>query len=528
MHVYEFRCPNCAARLRCRDRSWVGRRIQCPDCGGTVEVAAGNDGKLFGTLSEQEPQRSQVPREPATSAGGSVGTDPTTTSPSEGSTETSFPSLRPRRSLRERLLSPAGIGWIVAAGIGVLLLGLFVVGPEWNDDDAQLSDVARQNEADPDPNAEDAGITDPPDATLEDRMLVLHGWIDAYLEEHGTVPRSADSDLSPGERLSWQAVLVANQPDERNLQPLWDRRWDDQLNDRFVRRRIDTLLNPGINQPTGEQGYPATHFTGVAGVGADAAELPKLHGRAGIFGIDRDTTPDDISDGLANTMMVAGVGGRHSSWAAGGRGTVRGFVQEPYINGPDGFGTGHADGMYVLMADGSVRFLSDQTDPTIIRRMAAMSDGLSLDPDVPGEPGDSRSVADPQVADRNTDAEMSLPPDPFGDRGDSEAPIRVILAEDEPLFDVAGALEFPIAKFVQTQPVSLLDMLYQWEEMAGIPIDATPLNDDPAAIDRLEQDVTLDLSNTTLGEILAELLEQAGLRYDAGRNGVRLMFADPS
>ena len=50
---------------------------------------------------------------------------------------------------------------------------------------------------------------------------------------------------------------------------------------------------------------------------------------------------------------------------------------------------------------------------------------------------------------------------------------------------------------------------------------------DPSAIDMLQQNVTLNLSDTTLGEILAELLAQAGLRYEAAPNGVRLHFAEP-
>ena len=112
--------------------------------------------------------------------------------------------------------------------------------------------------------------------------------------------------------------------------------------------------------------------------------------------------------------------------------------------------------------------------------------------------------------------------------GESELPIDVILADDAPLLDVAGALRIPVAEFVQTTPVSLLEMLYEWEEMAGIPIDATPLDEEPSAIDRLRQNVTLTLSDTTLGEILAKLLAQAGLRYVPGPYGVRLHFSDPS
>lgn len=414
---------------------------------------------------------------------------------------------------------------MVAGGIGLLLVGSFLLGPgrEHPTSDASAEDQPQ--------HATETGDVDEPEpateaeSTVEDHLLTLSEWLDAWLNRHGTIPPAAEQagELPPDERLSWQSLLVSEQiapPDA----PQWDRPWDDPLNDRFVRRRVDPLLNPNLDQPTGMDGYPATHFAGVAGVGADAAGLPKQHPRAGIFGHNRATTPEDVADGLANTMMVAGVQQRLTSWAAAGDGTVRPFAREPYINGPDGFGTGQEDGMYVLMADGSVRFLSRDTDPAIVRRMAAMADGLPLDPSIPGDPGDSPSAGPPQVA--VADNHAAPPPDSFGEAGDPDLPIDVPLAPDPPLFDVAGALDFPVTAFAQTTPVNLLDLLYQWEEMAGVPIDASPLDDDSTALDRLHRNVTLNMTDTTLGEILTNLLAEGGLRYEAGPYGVRLHNAE--
>ena len=71
---------------------------------------------------------------------------------------------------------------------------------------------------------------------------------------------------------------------------------------------------------------------------------------------------------------------------------MRGLSREPYINGPDGFGTGSPDSMQVLMADGRVLAVSDKIDPRIFRRMAAKADGLPLDESEEGEPGDRLSL----------------------------------------------------------------------------------------------------------------------------------------
>ena len=122
MPVHEFRCPNCATRLRCRDRSWVGRRIQCPDCKGKVLVAAAPDGTLHGAPAESTPRDDS-----SADAAKTVDEGP----PADGA-DAALPVQR-RQTLGERVRSPAGIGWMVAGGIGLLLVGAFLGGPGEDD-----------------------------------------------------------------------------------------------------------------------------------------------------------------------------------------------------------------------------------------------------------------------------------------------------------------------------------------------------------------------------------------------------------
>jgi hypothetical protein len=318
--------------------------------------------------------------------------------------------------------------------------------------------------------------------------------------------------LAVEQRLSWQAVL-ADRFDGPHVPVTWDRPWNDSLNEAFVRRRLPEFQNPAIEVLTGVDGFPATHFVGVAGVGGDAAGLDVRDPRAGIFGFDRTTRVEDIRDGASNTGLVIGVRDRLGSWAAGGHPTVRALTREPYVNGPDGFGTGQAGAMLVLMADGRVQWFSAATDPRILRAMAAMADGQPF-----ADPGvDSR--ADPVAAAANALVQQSGGFDRADDRplepefGPGNAPRKV---------EIPVSLRQPIVRFEQPKSRPLSDLLPALAEMVGAPIrfDAAELG---AAAAGLKTPVQLHLENTTVGDILDGLLKPAGLAYRVESDHVRLV-----
>ena len=112
---------------------------------------------------------------------------------------------------------------------------------------------------------------------------------------------------------------------------------------------------------------------GIAGVGKDAPELDSNHKRAGIFGYDRVTRFRNILDGTSNTVMVSEAGKDFGPWGAGGKATIRAFVKQPYINGPDGIGSEFRGGCNMLLGDGSVRFISENIDPSVMKALATMA-----------------------------------------------------------------------------------------------------------------------------------------------------------
>lgn len=129
---------------------------------------------------------------------------------------------------------------------------------------------------------------------------------------------------------------------------------------------------------------PLTHYVGVAGVGADAAELPLKHPRAGVFGHDRRTpVKDGIPDGIANTLMLIETANNPGHWAFGGPATVRAFEGGgPYIGSGRAFGGFHNGapvvfgertyGCNVAFADTSLRTLTSGIDPTVLEALATV------------------------------------------------------------------------------------------------------------------------------------------------------------
>lgn len=527
MNAIHLSCPHCAARLRLRDQSFIGRTVHCPDCTEPVTIVRNAAGVIEALRAAAVP--SESPDEPPSIT---VSSDPSSARPAA--------STRPGRTDRWRSprLTRGHIAWLVAALVVLAPLGVLLV---IKDDRA----IVAKNPAPVPPLGAEApappvappprpAALDPTEPAAQDAprgMLTLAEWAEAYREKHGVYPtENPVAARQPADnRLGWIAGVVADR-DPAAGQPLWDRPLDDPLNSRFVRRRQLDLLNP-LTPETSAHRFPATHFVGIAGVGADAATLPKEHPRAGIFGENRRTRADDVRDGLANTLLIAGVSLRPAPWAAGGTATLRSLTTEPYINGPDGLGTGQADGMFVAFADGSIRFLSRDTSPVILRRMAAMADGLPLDASVPGEPGDSRPV--PALAD-GVPPPMPMPPGDVAQAGPmtpEDRPILPAVAADAPVvrrpnFDIETALSQPIARFSQVRPVKAVELLQQLEELAGIPITVEEVAAGPSA-SRLQREVSVELSQTTVRDILTTVLARADLTFETGSEfGVRVVIPD--
>ena len=137
--------------------------------------------------------------------------------------------------------------------------------------------------------------------------------------------------------------------------------------------------------------FAATHFVGIAGVGMDAAasnrnDLPP--NKRGVLGYDESISLDEVGKGrgTSNTILMIqvphdGVTGV-SPWIAGGGATLRGVPEKnsiaPFLLSKDRNGNAihhqNKRGTYVLMTDGSVRFVDENVSDDVFKAMATVGD----------------------------------------------------------------------------------------------------------------------------------------------------------
>ncbi|TWU06830.1 hypothetical protein CA54_52300 [Symmachiella macrocystis] len=531
MQPFSFQCPHCAALLRVKDSALVGREVPCPDCGEAFRLAY--DGRHVSILDVPPVTSEMEPAEQAPAAAHTIATGVLVDDEDEGKAVW--------------WNEPHVIAWAVAAVFGICMTVVIATdsAPSRVDKlaDAKIAPPAALKETAPDALLEneeggnDEGVQDDdvepalllwdaPGGDAKGQLSRLGQLIQQQRKDTGHFPQGTNGSDEPTERFSWLARL-STQSSGRELTPRWDQSWSDPVNLRFVRRRMSVFLNPDVEPLVGDNGFPASHFVGMAGVGDDAAQLPVSHERAGIFGYDRKTTEADVKDGLSQTIMVAGVQSRLGSWAAGGPATVRGFVNEPYINGPDGFGSGQADGMWVLMADGSVKFHSAQTDAAILRGEAAMADAYYREHPPLVIAANEEPVKDATTEDKAGDKtpptddvsidELVLIVDEIAETEKQQRAEKEAAAKPPPLTDkqIHARLDQPVLRYQSGDGATFGPVFEELAEMVAVPLDYDARRC-RAEKKIWDHPVQLEFEDVTVGEVFEQLLESVGLGATIG------------
>jgi hypothetical protein len=172
----------------------------------------------------------------------------------------------------------------------------------------------------------------PPGGTFGEDGRPMHSWVTFLLpywsEETGGLHNEIDPDLP----------------------------WNSGANRPAMQRSV-LLLNVESQGPSHTaDGYATSHFAAVSHALQQNKALRK----------------SDISDGLSNTLFLGDVRFRHKAWGdpSNTRDLTLGINQRA-----DGFGSNFSGGAHFLAGDGSVRFLSNRTDPQVLEALATPAGG---------------------------------------------------------------------------------------------------------------------------------------------------------
>ena len=378
----------------------------------------------------------------------------------------------------------------------------------------------------------------------------LLGGLRAYAKAEGRFPPGAGGGtlLPPSTRLSWIALALPyldRRDWRRELDPAYS--WNSPHNRPVSQRRLEMVINPLIAEQATEAGFPVTHYVGVAGVGADAGELPASDPRAGMFGFSRSTRPEDLPRGASHTLAILGVMRDLGPWAAGGHATIRPLTRRPYVNGPDGFGSGQPHGMVAGMADGSVRFISKDIDPAVLEQLATLrglgpSQTAGSEASPPLLPSTKPEVSEidrrPAASPPQVLPAPDVPGMPMGQPGRPQPPTSALPAtpSDDPSVQGAAPGNAPAATeelSVENEDQRPLDIEARLADMMpGIRFNATPLitatrllsqiSTIPVAFDfegltlagvTLQDPITLELNDASLGEVFKAVLAARRLDF---------------
>lgn len=208
-------------------------------------------------------------------------------------------------------------------------------------------------------------------------LLALHNYHDTY----NTFPRGTveNKELKPEERLSWLVSILPFMDQATVYNKINQKEgWKSDANKEMASIMIPTYLNPSRTNPVKPKDLPQSDYAGMAGIGEEELTSDKVGPKSGIFGYNRATKLNEVTDGTSNTIAILEVNKDQGAWAAGGKGNLRALTKQPYVNGPDGIGGFRKGRVLIGLADGSVREVSENIAPQVFEALSTMQGGEQI------------------------------------------------------------------------------------------------------------------------------------------------------
>lgn len=152
--------------------------------------------------------------------------------------------------------------------------------------------------------------------------------------------------------------------------------------------------NYGATSPPAEPGYTLNNYPVVHGAARRVGDTIPDNGN-GLFGEASSVTVDDITDGTSQTFAIGerrltDSGNAGAIWmrstdrhgTAGDGTSVAGVCHRTVrlndLTHADAFSSNHEGGAHFLLADGTVRFISEEIDAATYEHLAHRSDGQDV------------------------------------------------------------------------------------------------------------------------------------------------------
>lgn len=136
-----------------------------------------------------------------------------------------------------------------------------------------------------------------------------------------------------------------------------DQPWDAPVNRWAMRQPIPELLGPSMPQSSwvDERGFAATHYAA----------------NSWLLGQNASLSIRDIKDGMTNTLMIGQIRDQIPAWGN----PVNWRDPTRQLNSAEAFGSLHTGVVQFLLVDGSVRSISENVDPLVMRAIASPAGG---------------------------------------------------------------------------------------------------------------------------------------------------------